>query len=49
MYDYASKDELSAIVTAVRDLTSDVEQMKGDLYGVAGRKKVKKEVAEDDA
>ena len=49
MYDYASKDELTAIVTAVRDLTNDVEQMKGDLYGVAGRKKVKKEVVEDDA
>ena len=48
--DYATKDELSTIVGAVKGLAGEVEQMKGDLYGVAGRKKsVKKvEVTEDD-
>lgn len=49
--DYATKDELAALVTAVRGIDgvvasvrSDMETMKGDLYGIAGKKKtVKKE------
>lgn len=45
---YATKDDLGAIVGAVKALTSEIEQMKGDLYGVAGRKKVKKEAPDDD-
>ena len=45
---YATKDELSTIVGAVKSLAGEVEQMKGDLYGMAGRKKKKAEVAEDD-
>lgn len=48
--DYATKDDLSAIIGAVKGLAGEVEQMKGDLYGVAGRKKaMKKEATEDDA
>lgn len=48
---YATKDDLSAIVGAVKGLAGEVEQMKGDLYGVAGRKKAvkKAEAMEDDA
>lgn len=47
--DYATKDELSAILGAMKSITSEIEQMKGDLYGVAGRKRTsKKEVTEDD-
>ncbi len=48
---YATKDELSTIVGAVKGLASEVEQMKGDLYGAVGRKKptVKKGDGEDDA
>ena len=47
---YATKDELSAIAGAIKNVLSDIEVMKNDLYGVAGRKKaVKKEVTEDDA
>ena len=46
---YATKEELTAIVGAVNGLAGEVEQMKGDLYGVAGRKKaVKKETVDDD-
>lgn len=48
--DYATKDELAQFATAVKNVLSDIEQMKGDLYGVAGRKKSTKkaEVIEDD-
>lgn len=45
---YATKDDLGAIIGAVKTLTSEIEQMKGDLYGVAGRKKLKKEAESDD-
>lgn len=48
--DYATKEELSAIAVAIKNVLGDIEQMKGDLYGVAGRKKAvkKAEVVEDD-
>ena len=48
---YVTKDELGTIVEAVKGLASEVDTMKGDLYGVAGRKKTAKkaEVTEDDA
>ena len=53
---YATKDELKAVVDAVRGIDSfvssiktDVDKMSGDLYGIAGKKKAKKTVeAEDD-
>ena len=47
---YATKEDLGTVVSAIKGLSSDIEQMKGDLYGVAGRKRnVKKaEGAEDD-
>lgn len=37
--DYATKEELSTIAVAVKSVLADIDQMKGDLYGVAGRKK----------
>ena len=48
--DYVTKSELAAIVDSVKSITNDVETMKCDLYGVAGRKKSvrKTEVEEDD-
>lgn len=54
---YATKDELAAVVGAVKgfdgllsSLKSDIDTMKGDMYGIAGKKKpVKKQEAEDDA
>ncbi len=48
--DYVTKDELKTLVGAVKGLAGEIETMKGDLYGVAGRKKaVKKEATDDDA
>ena len=48
--DYATKEELGSVASALKGILNDIEQMKGDLYGMAGRKKpVKKaEVEEDD-
>ena len=53
---YATKDELGVVVGAVKDysealsnIKNEIETMKGDLYGVAGRKRVvKKQEAEDE-
>lgn len=55
--DYATKDELGAVVGVVKGfdellaaIKTDVETMKGDMYGIAGKKKVsrKQEVSEDE-
>ena len=51
MPSYATKDELSAVIGAVKGfdaamstIRSDIDSIKGDLYGLAGKKKpVKKE------
>ena len=52
---YATKDDLSKVVSVVSGindvinaLKTDVETMKGDIYGIAGKRK-KKEAVEDDA
>ena len=53
---FATKSELAAVVSAVKDvsgvlssLRGDVDTMKGDVYGLAGKKKtVKKQEADDD-
>ena len=48
--EYITKEELAEIIGVLKGLTGDIEQMKGDLYGVAGRMKTaKKEVTDDDA
>ena len=48
--DYATKSDIEAITETVRKALEDIDQMKGDLYGVAGRKKpAKKEASDDDA
>jgi hypothetical protein len=51
--DYATKDELAAIVTAIKGIDgvvagvrSDIETIKGDMYGIAGKKKTSKKVEE---
>lgn len=51
MPDYATKGELTAIIESVKTISGDIETMKGDLYGMAGRKKPsrKVEVEDDDA
>lgn len=55
---YATKDDLSAVIGVVKgfdevigSIRSDIEAMKGDLYGIAGKKKASKkavEVTDDD-
>lgn len=45
--EFATREELGAVSKSIKDALAELEQMKSDLYGVAGRKK-KKEVTEDD-
>lgn len=54
---FASKDDMSSLVGIIRDLgdtvsslKNDIESMKGDIYGLAGKKKavVRKVDTEDD-
>lgn len=45
--EYVTKDDLDEILSVLKGVTGEIEQMKGDLYGVAGRKR-KKEVTEDE-
>lgn len=47
---YARKDDVDAISGAIKGILNDIEQMRSDIYGFAGRKKtMKKEVTDDDA
>lgn len=46
---YATKEELGTVATAVKSILDEIETIKGDMYGIAGKKKpVKKVEAEDD-
>lgn len=52
---YATKDELAAVVGAVKDfggslasLRNDLDAVKGDMYGIAGKKKTAKKNVEDE-
>lgn len=52
---YATKDELGAVVGAVKgfdeligSIKADIDSMKNDLYGIAGKKKPAKKKDEDD-
>lgn len=44
--EFATKDDLGAVSKAIKDALAEMEQMKADLYGVAGRKK-RKDVTDD--
>lgn len=53
--DYATKDELSAVVGAVQSVNGtlnsfrgEIDAIKGDLYGIAGKKKATKKQTEVD-
>lgn len=46
--DYATRDELGAVTGTIKSVLNDIEQMKADLYGVAGRKKPSKKVESED-
>ena len=52
---YATKDELSAVLSAIRgyddtigSIKADIDTIKGDMYGIAGKKKPTRKVTEDD-
>lgn len=45
---YATKDDLEVVVGAIKGISGDIEQMKGDLYGMAGRKKTVSRKPKDD-
>lgn len=52
---YATKEELGAVVGAIKGIDGiiagikgDIEKMNGDLYGLAGAKKKSKKVKDDD-
>lgn len=53
--EYVKKSDFAAVVGAVKSfddvigaLRSDIETIKGDMYGIAGKKKTKKVEAEDE-
>lgn len=45
---YATKDDLEVVVGAIKGISSDIETMKGDLYGMAGRKKTVRKAKEEE-
>lgn len=45
--DYATKSELSEVLTEISTIRADIEGMKGDIYGIAGRKKKKPEADDE--
>lgn len=47
--DYASKDDLSALESALRGLAADIDQIRVDMYGIAGKKKPVKKMEVEDA
>lgn len=46
--DYATKDDLAAFGASLEAIKGDIETMKGDIYGIAGKKRAKKEVNDDE-
>lgn len=48
--EYVTKDDLVSLVASVTSIRSDIETMKSDMYGIAGkRKSTRKAEVEDDA
>ena len=47
--EYARKGDLASVTDALIAIKADIDTIKGDLYGMAGRKKtVKKQEPDDD-
>lgn len=46
--EYATKNDLSAILSAYDAIKADIETIRGDLYGIAGKKKSVKKTEDDD-
>jgi len=46
--EYVTKTDLTSVLSAVEGIKADIEAMKGDIYGIAGKRKtVKKEEVEE--
>ena len=45
---YARKDDLDAVLGVIKGISGEVEQMKSDLYGMAGRKKPIRKLKDDE-
>ena len=45
---YATKEDFDSVLVAIESIKAELESMKGDLYGIAGKKKSKKEVSDDE-
>lgn len=43
---YATKTDLTGVLSALEALKAEMETMKGDIYGIAGKRKIKKEEEE---
>jgi len=46
--EYAKQSDLAAVATIVSTIKSDIDTMKSDMYGIAGKKKAVKKVESDD-
>lgn len=46
--EYATKSDLTALGALLDGFKTELETMKGDMYGIAGKKRAKKEVVEDE-
>lgn len=45
--EYATKNELSSVLGAIQSIKTEIETLKGDVYGIAGKRKTVKK-AEDE-
>lgn len=52
---YATKDDLNAIISSIKayddvigSIKADIDTIKGDMYGIAGKKKPTRKVTDDD-
>ena len=46
--EYATKNDLSGVLGVVQSLKSDIETMKGDIYGLAGKRKAPAKKTEEE-
>ena len=46
--EFATKSDFSGVMSALESIRADIESMKGDVYGIAGKRRVKKPIEEDE-
>lgn len=45
--DYAMKSDLTDVLSVIQGIKADIETMRSDIYGLAGKRRVKKEETEE--